>query len=213
MAALLLVWLIIQGQHFFNRRAIRQEQSLINSFGNFSALAVIFLMLISTAIPPLPLPIPLIEITSGLVFGFWGGFILVWASQILSSTLAFFMARYFGKRLFGGILKSHIWDYYRKLLARRGKLAVFIIRATLAAPFNVISFLSGLTEMKPLGFIGATALGTLPEAILFSLIGAQLKNVHIRLWYLFIAITILGSLGTLGTFLLLRSSSKKSPVV
>ncbi len=182
----------------------------IGSFGILSPLVVIFLVFLSTIIPPLPLPVPLIEIASGALFGFGYGFFIVWISQMISSLIAFKAARALSKRFFGRFLNNKIWNSYRTFISKKGALAVFIIRLTLAAPFNIISYLSGLTDMKTGRFLLATALGTIPEALIFSFVGSELRNIHIRLWYLFIAIIILGVMGTIATILIINNSNKKS---
>lgn len=204
-----LIFIVFHGQRYFSRREIRLLNTQISSFGPLSPLIVFFLILLSTAIPPLPLPVPLIEIAAGLIFGFWPGFLLVWISQIVSSLFAFFLSRFFGKHLFKNILNSHIWDFYRRYLEKKGATAVFITRMTMAAPFNIVSYLAGLTRIKTNQFLIATAIGTIPEAILFTIIGVQLKNIHIRLWYLFIALTGLGLLGIISTIIMMRSSQRK----
>lgn len=195
---------IAHGNAFFSRSAFRTILRFIRSYGSFSPLAVIFLIMLSTAIPPLPLPIPLVEIVAGLIFGFWQGFLIVWLSQILSSILAFSLSRYFGGKLFGTVLNNHIWNLYQKFLHKRGPLAVFIIRATMAAPFNVISYLAGLTQMKLGEFSGATTLGVVPEAVLFTFIGSKLRIFRFNLSNVLILVVILGVLGWLLTLVTMK---------
>lgn len=201
-----LIFIVFHGQRYFSRREIKLLDTQISSFGQLSPLVVFSLILLSTIIPPLPLPIPLIEITAGLIFGLWSGFLLIWISQIISSLLAFFLARFFRRHLFKNILLNHIWDFYRQYLESKGAMAVFVIRISMAAPFNIISYLAGLTHMRISQFLMATILGTIPEAILFAAIGVQLKNIHVRLWYLFIALIILG---IASTFIIIHSSQRK----
>lgn len=205
-AIIVLALVIVGGRHYFSKRSIRQIGREISIFGIFSPLVVVFLIFISTIIPPLPLPIPLIEIASGVLFGFMYGFIIVWASQIISSLVAFKAAKTLKKRFFGKLLDNKIWNSYKDYLAESGPKGVFLIRLTLASPFNIISYLSGLTDMKIREFALATALGTIPEALLFSFVGSELKNIHISLWYLFIAIIVLGAIGSVATILIMRRS-------
>lgn len=206
----LVVFLIINNQHYFSRRAIRTNQRLINSFGSLAPLAALSLIVLSTLIPPLPLPIPLIEIASGLAFGFRAGFVLVWISQIISSILAFKTSKFFSNRFLGKILQNKFWNSYRSYIDQKGARAVFTMRATLGAPFNIVSFLAGLSQMDLKSFTLATILGTIPEALLFSLIGSELRNIHFRLWYLFIGIALFGVLGTCLTFINIRVLTKGS---
>jgi uncharacterized membrane protein YdjX (TVP38/TMEM64 family) len=170
-------------------------QTAITSYGSWSPLAIIFLIVISTVIPPLPLPIPLIEIASGLIFGFGEGFLLVWISQIIGSLGAFVMTRMLGKSIFRRVLDNRVFNFYRRYIHTKGPLAIFTIRATMASPFNVVSFLAGLTDMRILNFTVATVLGTIPEAVLFSFIGSLLQSMRLRLWYVFILTVLLSAIG------------------
>lgn len=198
---ILLVYLIVQGRHYFNRRGIRQMQTIINSYGSWAPFALVFSIVISTIIPPLPLPIPLIEMAAGLIFGFGEGFLLVWFSQIIASVAAFVMTRIIGKSIFRRILENRIFNFYRRYIHNKGPLAIFTIRATMASPFNVVSFLAGLTQMGILQFTVATVLGTVPESLLFSYVGSLLQHMRLRLWYIFILTVLLSAIGPILMYL------------
>ncbi len=206
-AVAVLIYVILHGQHYFNRRTIRQLQTIINSYGQLSPLAVVLLITMSTVIPLLPLPVPLVEVAAGLVFGLWPGFLLIWASQIISSLVAFYISRHFGLRiskLFGSVFNNKIGNFYRQYLRHGGAVAVFIIRATMAAPFNIISYFAGLTEMPVTTFVIATALGTLPESFLFAFIGTALRYIHFKLWYLFLFLVLIGLVGFGLSFMMMK---------
>jgi len=179
-------------------------QILISSYSYFSPLVVMFLILISTVIPPLPLPVPLVEIAAGVVFGFWQGFFIVWFSQIVSSLFVFYLLRYFHKNFFGKILKNKFWNSYRQFLDQKGALAVFILRTTLSAPFNIVSYLAGLTKIKNSSFTIATILGTIFEAFLYTFIGSKISNIHFSFKYLSLLIVFTGVVGFLFTFVVMK---------
>jgi uncharacterized membrane protein YdjX (TVP38/TMEM64 family) len=195
-----LVYLVYHGYHL-RRRNVIQMQTLISSYHYYAPIVVAFLIFISTVIPPLPLPVPLVEIASGAVFGFWESFIVVWISQIISSLFVFCLLRYFHKRFYGGILKNKFWDSYRQFLNQKGAMAVFILRTTLSAPFNIVSFLAGLSNIKTSSFVIATVLGTISEALLYSFIGSQIRTVHFSFKLLSLLIIAVGVVGFLFTFI------------
>ena len=203
-AIAVILYLIPQGRSYFSRRTIRQMGASISSHGILAPFFIIFLIFLSTAIPPLPLPVPLIEITAGLLFGFFPGFLTVWIGQILASVFAFFVTRILGKRFLRKFLSNKYISPYGEFVRKKGPLAVIMIRATMSAPFNIISFISGLTEMTPVTFTFATALGTIPEAALFAFIGTILKTTRIRLSYVFIFLVILGFAGPVMTYFILK---------
>lgn len=189
------VYLIVTGRHYFSRRSIRSIQHYIRSFGAYSPMVVLALIFISTAIPPLPLPIPLIEVAAGLAFGFLNGFLVVWLSQVVSSLFAFYISRLFRNTFIGKLIKNYSWQSYQHYLDKRGSLAVLLTRITMSAPFNMISFMAGISKMHISKFMIATILGTIPEAVLFSFVGSRLRNLHVSLWYLLILVVGIGLLG------------------
>ncbi len=202
-AALLYVS-ITSGRAYFRRRNIRLMARAVNDYGLLAPLAVFFLIFISTVIPPLPLPIPLIEIAAGYVFGFGEGLVLVWISEIISSLAAFAITRYLGRKLFKKILASKFVIPYRQYVERNGAWAIVVTRVFMAAPMNIVSFLAGLTPMNPWLFVGATALGIVPEAILYPYVGMLLKTTRFSLWRLFIIIVIIGAIGPAAIYIFTR---------
>lgn len=211
--AVLIVIAVINSKHYFSRRSIRDLRLLISSYGTLAPFVVFFLILLSTVVPPLPLPIPLVEVASGVIFGFWGGFLVTWASQIGSSMVAFAISRLFKKSFIGKFLNNKILSAYKDFLEKKGATAVFITRATMAAPFNITSYLAGFTKMKIWKFLLATTLGTITETALYAYVGSRLRGSHFNLWYLFIIVIVTSILGYVLTYLVVRfSHTKQSPV-
>ncbi|MGD0523414.1 MAG: VTT domain-containing protein [Candidatus Microgenomates bacterium] len=208
--AIVVVIIILNGRHYFSRRSIRQIRQFVSSYGTWSPLAVFFLILISTVIPPLPLPVPLVEIASGVLFGFWWGFIVTWVSQIGSSLVAFAISRLFRKSFLGKFLNIKILSAYKNFLEKKGATAVFITRVTMAAPFNVTSYLAGFTHMKLWKFLLATVFGTITETALYAFVGSKLRGSHFNLWYLFIIVVATSVIGYILTYLVVHFSQPKN---
>jgi len=197
-------YFLFHGSNYFTRRGIRQIRTYLQSFGIFSPIIVIFLIFLSTAIPPLPLPVPLIELISGVMFGFIGGALVIWISQISSSVFAFYIVKFFGKKIPGmNMIKDNKWNFYREFLNKKGAFAIFLIRFVMAAPFNIISYLAGLTQISFLNFIFATALGTIPESLLYAFLGSEIRTLHIKILYLSIVVILIGSVGFIFTLVLM----------
>ncbi|HWA51586.1 MAG TPA: VTT domain-containing protein [Patescibacteria group bacterium] len=197
------IW-YLNRHHVFNRRELRELQNNIKSYGSFSAVAIIVLVLISTLVPPLPIPVPLVEIVCGLIFGFIPGMIINYLAQIISSSIAFYLARILGRKFFRKILDNKIFTSYKKYINKNGSVAVLTLRATIGAPFNMVSFLAGLTEMNFKSFLIATLLGCIPEVILFTFIGNALQTSRFRISYVFLFVILLGGVGMLTTLWVLR---------
>jgi uncharacterized membrane protein YdjX (TVP38/TMEM64 family) len=170
------------------------------------------LILITTLVPPIPLPTNLLEAAGGLIFGFWPGLVLIWASMLISNICAFFLSKIIGKHYLSTLSNNKFIGFYKKYLDRRGALAVFVFRATMSMPFN-ISYLAGLVQMKWHKFTLATALGLLPETVLFVYLGSLISErmrLHIRLSLIVVILIILSILPSLILWLIGYFQSKKN---
>lgn len=174
------------------------------------------MILSNTIIPPLPIPIPLVEIASGVIFGFWEGWIIAWIGQFVSSVAAFALTRVLNKTFLFRWLNNKRWSFYEEYLSQSGAKAVLITRGTMTSPFNIISFLAGASSMSWFSFIWSTAIGVIPETILYVLIGSQLRYLHIRFVWLSTIVLAISLAGVGLTFLLtpyIKSQIKKNKTI
>lgn len=207
--AILVVYLIFAGRRYFTRRGIRQIQTLVKSYGTFSPLVILFLIFISNVIPPLPIPTPLVEMASGYIYGFLPSFFLVWISQIISSLAAYAIAKFIGKRVFKKILQNPVVIFYQKYLKEHGAAAVFITRTTMSSPFSIVSFLAGFTDIGFWRYAMATIFGTIIESALYSYVGSIIRVTRLRLWFVFIIVVVLGALGPIVTYAVMKLNIKQ----
>jgi uncharacterized membrane protein YdjX (TVP38/TMEM64 family) len=196
------IFFFLQGHHVLSRRALSELQRYILSYGAIAPLIIVLMILLSTAIPPLPLPIPLLEIASGVIFGFWEGWLIVWSGQIISSFAAFATVRFFNKTFMGKWLRNKQWGFYENYLKKSGTTAILVTRGTMSSPFNIISFVAGLSSIPWTSFLWATAIGVIPETVLYTLIGSRLRELHIRFIWLSSIILAISLAGFGITFLL-----------
>ncbi len=186
-----MVYLIVTGRHYLTRRNLLAVRRGIEAYGMWSPVLIFCIFMLNVLVPPLPVPILLVEMAAGLIFGFLPGVMLIWLSQVISCTTGFKLTKYLGKKFLGRIANSRWWGFYRDFLKKRGAFGVFVIRATMSSPFNV-SYLAGLLQMDTAGFMAATALGVIPEAVIFAFLGNLLaQHIRIRLWYVFIFVVVM----------------------
>jgi len=218
LVTLLLVGLffLLRNQNFLRRRLLRQFQDYVLSFGPLAPIIIILMIFLNTLIPPLPIPIPMVELASGVIFGFWGGWIVAWFGQIISSFSAFAVTRFLNKTFLSKWINNKRWSFYQEYLNQSGTKAILITRGTMTSPFNIISFLAGTSSMSWVSFLWATALGVIPETVLYVLIGSQLRYLHIRLIWLSTIILAISLAGVGLTFLLtpyIKSQIKKNKTI
>ena len=196
-------WLVSIFDLFRNPRVMREY---IAGYGPLAPLISALLMIFQSVAAPLPAF--LITFANGLLFGVWWGAALSWSSAMLGAALCFSIARYFGRPVVVKLISESALAASDQFFERYGKHAVLIARLVPVISFDVISYGSGLTGIRFLGFWIATGIGQLPATILYSYLGDEATGTIKILFWAFggvIAISVV-------TFLIKRRS-KISPVV
>lgn len=196
-------WLVSIFELFKDPQAMREY---IAAYGSLAPVISALLMILQSVAAPLPAF--LITFANGLLFGVWWGAALSWSSAMLGAALCFFIARYFGRPVVVKLTSESALASSDRFFERYGKHAVLIARLVPIISFDVISYGSGLTGMRFLGFWIATGIGQLPATILYSYLGDEATGtIKILFWVFGIVIAV--SIVTL----LIKRRSKISLVV
>ncbi len=128
------------------------------------------------AIRPLILfPSTLLTLAGGFVFGPVLGVLYTILASNTSSTLAYFVGRYFGQ----GLLKDDGSDGLIQRYARRMRANSFetvMVMRFIFLPYDAVSYLAGFLKIRYWPFILATALGSIPGTIAFVGFGASIET-------------------------------------
>jgi len=131
----------------------------------------------------------LLTVVGAFVYGFIPGTILSLISSNLSSSINYLIGKHLGKgfykkdKILNQVFTGN--DFFSVLYAR---LAFF--------PYDLLSFLSGFSEVKYIDFVKATFLGGLPGTIAISLIGSSLSKSELSMGHVIVKFEylLLGSL-------------------
>ncbi|WP_462409675.1 TVP38/TMEM64 family protein [Neobacillus sp. Marseille-QA0830] len=146
--------------------------SLMNEDGGISVLISILLAAISVFFPIIPFP--LLAGTIGAIFGPVNGALISWGG-VMAGTMMFFLLSHYGFREYA----QHKLSNYAKIneyaifLQKHTFLAVLAFRLVPIIPAPAVNILCGLSYVHWLPFIGATAIGKLPNILLFSYAGSK----------------------------------------
>lgn len=145
---------------------------------------------------------------SALLFGPFYGWILTYIGETLSATVAFFIARYFGKNL--SLKKEGQSDTpgkftlfirkYKGELEDNGFQTVLFLRLVPLFPFDFVNYACGLSSIRYRTYLIATLIGVIPGLTAYIFLGGSLTNPYL------IIPTILGFIGL---SLLARFAKKK----
>ncbi|MDP4091909.1 MAG: TVP38/TMEM64 family protein [Bacillota bacterium] len=156
----------------FNIKQLVKVENFISSYGHLSAVIFILIFVIRSLF--LVLPYTLMVIIGGSIFGPFMGFVFSMVSVFLSASLSYFIARMFGK---GVLLKfaGESAKYLDSNIKKYGFRVLFFMRLSSLFPFDLINFGAGLAEIKYKQFIAADCLGLIPETLVLSYVGDNLK--------------------------------------
>lgn len=179
---------LASGRAYFTGSNLASVVSSLKTFGILAPIIVSVLIFLPYAIPFFPIPAQFVEIAAGLLFGFWPGAMLVWVTQMVTALITFSLS----DRLEHTLAKRRLWSkpiaFFHGFMQTHAALAVCALRATMSSPVNV-SYLAGMTDMSLAPFLLATALGVVPETILFTYLGSTLvAGTHLDLFPIFILV-------------------------
>jgi uncharacterized membrane protein YdjX (TVP38/TMEM64 family) len=163
-AALYFLW----KEHVFDNFTVARIEVFLLQFGRFAPLVYIALLAISVVVSQIP-NVPL-AIAAGMLFGtFYGGLYSI-NGGMLGSLACFTIARFLGvaflKKTFGKIpvFSEQCKETHLGLL-------IFLSRLIPFFSFDLISYCSGLTNIRARTFLLATLLGMTPMTFLFAHLG------------------------------------------
>lgn len=189
----LIILLVLWLSHLFFQIQPGFIREAILSLGVFAPIVYIILY----ALRPLILfPASVLSIAGGLAFGpVWGTiYTLIGASA--SGMTAFFLSRRFGTKV---VKLDSQREKFRQQMENNGFLYVLILRLIPIFNFDLISYLAGLTSIRWIPFLLATAVGILPGTFAYNFLGSSFASAN--KWILAIAILVFGLL-TIIPFLL-----------
>lgn len=132
-----------------------------------------FLYAVGYGVIALILPGSLLTIGAGALFGVLIGTIVVDAGATLAATLAFLLARtVLRERIERKIAGNEKFQAIDRAIAREGTRIVLLVRLAAVFPFTLVNYAFGLTAIRLLPYIAATAIGILPGTLAFVWIGA-----------------------------------------
>jgi uncharacterized membrane protein YdjX (TVP38/TMEM64 family) len=149
-------------------------QALLDFFAN--SLWGPLLYILAYAIRPLILfPSTLLTLAGGFVFGPVLGVMYTIIASNISSTIAFFVGRYFGEGLFKDNGSNSLLQRYARRMRENSFETVMIMRF-IFLPYDAVSYLSGFLRIQYWPFILATALGSIPGTLAFIGFGASIEH-------------------------------------
>jgi uncharacterized membrane protein YdjX (TVP38/TMEM64 family) len=127
--------------------------------------------LATVALPRLPF-----TLSAGLLFGPVTGIAVAISATTVSAALAFLLVRAIGRDAVAARLTHPAIAAVNRRLARRGWLAVGSLRLLGPVPFPLVNFCAGVSSIRLVPYLIATAVGLLPGTIAVVVLGDALTG-------------------------------------
>lgn len=142
------------------------------SWGVWAAVATSLLMIIQALAAPIPAVF--VTLTNSLLFGWVAGGILSIFSATIAAAICFILARTFGEPLVSRLLPERTRDKTNRFMQVHGAPAILAARLFPLVPFDPISYVAGLSQMRFWTFFWATFVGQIPAGMAYSYLGQEI---------------------------------------
>lgn len=152
---------------------------VLRSWGAWSALASIGLMLVHSVVP---FPAEVIVIANGMIFGPLLGAAITWTGAMLGAVAAYAAARYWGRLGEAGEGARDGVAWRRIADASRRPTTLLAVRLMPMISFNLINYALGMLGVGWWRFLWTTALGILPATLALSWFGRAALDAPVWVW-------------------------------
>ena|GEM_PF-2246336 len=150
--------------------------SLVHSYGQMGLLAV---MVVQTLIAPIPSEALLIF--AGAVMNLYDVLIFGGMGLIIGSVIAFYIAKRGGRPLVVKIIGEKWTKTMDEWVSRNGTKAILFTRVVPIIPFDLVSYVSGITPIKFRNYAVATVIGAIPRVLFLAYAGSLFSSFFISL--------------------------------
>lgn len=145
----------------------------------------------------LMVPVTLLAVIGSLVFGGWQAFLYVMIGAMAASAIGFLGGRFLGKGVIERMSGSSI-EKLSKRLAKRGTVAVAVLRLVPVAPFAVFNLVAGSSHLGARQFLVGSLLGLMPGLGAITLFSSSLWEALRTPSWMSISVAIAVGAGLIG---------------
>lgn len=149
-------------------------RTMLTSYGIMGVLIFVAVQIIQVIIAFLPGEVT--QIAGGYVYGTTLGTVYSMAGIGLGSVIVFFISRLLGHSLLSVVMSKELLGKFSFLMnSPKSELAMFIIFLIPGMPKDFLSYLAGITPIKPGNFFMISLIARFPALLVSSYIG---ENLH-----------------------------------
>ena len=151
-------------------------------FGNylqsFGTLGVVMFVLIQSAqVIMAPIPGELTQFAGGYIYGTWLGTLYSMVGILLGSMVVFVLGRWLGFPLLRLIIPDRVLQKFNFLINHpKTELVILVLFLIPGSPKDMLTYIAGLTPVKPVRFFVTAMVARFPGILLSSFIGDHVEE-------------------------------------
>lgn len=162
----------------------------IHSFGYNGILVFIFIQILQIVIAAIPGEV--VQIAGGFIYGTWLGTLYLMIGVIFGSVVVFYASRLLGYPLVQAVVTEEKLTRLKFLIENpKADIALFILFLLPGLPKDILSYIAGLTPIKPLKFLVIATLARFPALFVSAYIGTNLQTENYLMVIVFSSLAVI----------------------
>lgn len=150
-------------------------KNMLASYGSTGILIFILVQIIQVIIAFLPGDVT--QLAGGYIYGILPGTLYSTIGITIGSIIVFYTSRWLGFSLLNLIVSKEIFEKFSFLInSPKAEMAMFIIFLLPGMPKDFLSYIAGITPVKPMKFLVITSVARFPALFASTYIGANLQQ-------------------------------------
>lgn len=147
----------------------------LHSFGAWGSLVFVLIQALQVIIAPIPGE--LTQLAGGLVYGTWWGTFYSSVGILAGSAVVFVLGRWLGYPLLKRVVPEKALAKFDFIVNHpRTELVILLLFLIPGSPKDTLTYMSGLTPVKPVRFLVTAMVARFPGILLSSFIGAHVEE-------------------------------------
>jgi uncharacterized membrane protein YdjX (TVP38/TMEM64 family) len=150
------------------------ETALVSLVESYGQIGLTLVMIVQTIIAPIPSEALLLF--AGAVMPLYDVLIFGGLGLIVGSIIAFNIAKRGGRPVVVNIIGEKWTNIMDDWMSRNGTKAILVTRIIPVVPFDLVSYVSGITPIKFRNYLIATVIGAIPRILFLAYVGSLLGS-------------------------------------
>lgn len=153
----------------------KELKATLNSYGWKSALVFMLIQLVQVVVAAIPGEF--VQIAGGYIYGSFAGTLYSLAGIVAGSIIVFFVSRLLGYPLVRTFVSQKNLDKFEFMMNNeKSDIVMFLLFLIPGLPKDILTYIAGLTPVKPLKFFVIITLGRFPALLASSIIGSNIEK-------------------------------------